>query len=225
MTETTQPDVDSDINSDTDTDNGIGIDTDAASDAVTPKAAWARRVTDWVEPKNVIIAVLPLVGVGRYGWAGLGWAAFAALFAAVIPTWFIRRGMRRGQWEDRHVGQRQRRLIVIPFIMLSVLTSFAVMLLLDAPADMAAMVLAMFAALVPIMVITVWWKISIHTAVASGAVTCLAIALGPWWLLLYPLVALIGWSRVVLRDHTTAQTLAGTVVGALTAGLTFWAAR
>ncbi|MFF1870876.1 phosphatase PAP2 family protein [Streptomyces sp. CB03911] len=189
------------------------------------ETTWARRVTDGVEPKNVIIAVLPLVGVLRYGWTGLGWALFAALFAAVIPTWFIRRGMRKGQWEDRHVGRRQRRLVVIPFIMLSVLTSFAVMLWTGAPTDMTAMVLAMFAALVPIMVITVWWKISIHTAVASGAVACLAIALGPWWLVLYPLVVVIGWSRVVLRDHTRAQTVAGALVGALSAGLTFWAAR
>ncbi|MFF3598333.1 phosphatase PAP2 family protein [Kitasatospora indigofera] len=186
---------------------------------------WARRVTDGVEPKNVIIAVLPLVGALRYGWTGLGWALFAALFAAVIPTWFIRRGMRKGQWEDRHVGRRQRRLVVIPFIMLSVLTSFAVMLWAGAPDDMTAMVLAMFAALVPIMVITVWWKVSIHTAVASGAVVCLAIALGAWWLLLYPLVVVIGWSRVVLRDHTRAQTVAGALVGAVSAGLTFWYAR
>ncbi|GGV31864.1 hypothetical protein GCM10010495_55600 [Kitasatospora herbaricolor] len=189
------------------------------------ETTWARRVTDGVEPKNVIIAVLPLVGVLRYGWTGLGWALFAALFAAVIPTWFIRRGMRKGRWEDRHVGRRRRRLVVIPFIMLSVLTSFAVMLWTGAPGDMTAMVLAMFAALVPIMVITVWWKVSIHTAVASGAVVCLAIALGPWWLLLYPLVVVIGWSRVVLRDHTRAQTVVGALVGALSAGLTFWAAR
>lgn len=186
---------------------------------------WARRVTDGVEPKNVIIAVLPLIGALRYGWTGLGWALFAALFAAVIPTWFIRRGMRKGQWEDRHVGRWQRRLVVIPFIMLSVLTSFAVMLWADAPDDMTAMVLAMFAALVPIMVITVWWKVSVHTAVASGAVVCLAIALGAWWLLLHPLVVLIGWSRVVLRDHTRAQTVAGALVGAVSAGLTFWYAR
>ncbi|GAA2742857.1 MULTISPECIES: hypothetical protein [Kitasatospora] len=193
--------------------------------ATTEPTTWARRVTDGVEPKNVIMAVLPVVGIGRYGWVGLAWAAFAALFAAVIPTWFIRKGMRRGSWEDRHVGQRQRRLIVIPFIMASVLLSFVVMVWLKAPTDMTAMVAAMFASLVPIVVITVWWKVSVHTAVASGAVVCLAIALGPWWLLLLPLVPVIGWSRVVLRDHTLAQTIVGAVVGAVTAGLTFWAAR
>ncbi|MFF3005705.1 hypothetical protein ACFVTF_23160 [Kitasatospora sp. NPDC057940] len=199
--------------------------TTEATTAPTSRTIWARRVTDGVEPKNVIIAMLPLMGVIRYGWTGLGWAAFAALFAAVIPTMFIQRGIRKGTLEDRHVGHRQRRLTVIPFIMGSVATSFAVMLWLDAPADLTAMVLAMFASLVPILVITVWWKVSVHTAVAAGAVVCLGIALGPLWLLLAPLVAAIGWSRVVLRDHTTAQTIVGAVVGALTAGLAFWAAR
>lgn len=193
--------------------------------STAPETAWARRVTDGVEPKNVIIAVLPVLGAFRYGLAGIGWGLFAVLFAAVIPTWFIKHGMRRGRWEDRHVGQRQRRLVVIPFIMLSVLTSLGVMLWAGAPSDMTAMVVAMFAALVPIMVITVWWKVSVHTAVASGAIACLAIALGPWWLLLYPLVAAIAWSRVVLRDHTLAQTIVGAVVGAVSAGLAFWASR
>ncbi|MFJ5925448.1 hypothetical protein ACIQF6_22850 [Kitasatospora sp. NPDC092948] len=193
----------------------------------TPAAetSWATRITNGVEPKNVIIAVLPLIGVVRYGWTGLAWAAFAALFAAVIPTWFIARGVRRGNIEDRHVGQRRRRLVVIPFIMASVLVSLLTMIFLDAPADMTAMVLAMFASLVPIMVITVWWKVSVHTAVLSGAIVCTAIALGPWWLLLLPGVALVGWSRVVLRDHTPAQTAVGTLVGAVAAGLAFWAAR
>ncbi|MFD7597545.1 phosphatase PAP2 family protein [Kitasatospora sp. NPDC059812] len=199
--------------------------TTEATTAPTSRTIWARRVTDGVEPKNVIIAMLPLIGVIRYGWTGLGWAAFAALFAAVIPTMFIQRGIRKGTLEDRHVGHRQRRLTVIPFIMGSVATSFAVMLWLDAPADLTAMVLAMFASLVPILVITVWWKVSVHTAVAAGAVVCLGIALGPLWLLLAPLVAAIGWSRVVLRDHTTAQTIVGAAVGALTAGIVFWAAR
>ncbi|MDH6578315.1 hypothetical protein [Kitasatospora sp. MAP5-34] len=193
--------------------------------ASTPETVWARRVTDGVEPKNVIIAVLPVLGTLRYGLTGLGWGLFAVIFAAILPTWFIKRGMRQGHWEDRHVGQRQRRLVVIPFIMLSVLASLGVMLWAGAPADMTAMVVAMFAALVPIMVITVWWKVSVHTAVASGAVACLAIALGPWWLLTYPLVAAIAWSRVVLRDHTLAQTVVGAVVGAVSAGLAFWASR
>ncbi|MEU3570812.1 hypothetical protein AB0E96_20680 [Kitasatospora sp. NPDC036755] len=196
-----------------------------AAPTSTGRTAWARRITDGLEPKNVILVLLPLLGGLRYGWTGIGWALFAVLFAAVVPTLIIRQGMRKGTVADRHVGQRKRRMTVFPLIMGSVLLSFAVMIGLDAPADLTALVLAMFASLVPILVITAWWKVSVHTAVATGAVVCLAIALGPLWLLLSPLVPLIGWSRVVLRDHTTAQTVVGTVVGALTAGLTFWLAR
>ncbi|MFD5436777.1 phosphatase PAP2 family protein [Kitasatospora sp. NPDC127067] len=198
---------------------------EAAPAAPTSRTIWARRITDGLEPKNVIVALLPVLGGLRYGLPGIGWALFAILFAAVVPTLIIRHGMRKGTVADRHVGHRQRRLTVFPLIMGSVLLSFAVMIGLDAPADLTALVLAMFASLVPILVITAWWKVSVHTAVATGAVVCLAIALGPLWLLLAPLVPAIGWSRVVLRDHTAAQTVVGAVVGALTAGLTFWLAR
>ncbi|MFE7190603.1 hypothetical protein [Kitasatospora sp. NPDC057541] len=193
--------------------------------APTPATSWARRITDGLEPKNVIIAMLLLLGGARYGWTGLAWAAFAALFTAVIPTLLIQYGMRRGTVDDRHVGNRSRRLTLFPLIMVSVAIGLTGMFLAHAPRDLTAVVLAMFASLVPILVITAWWKVSVHTAVASGAVVCLAVALGAWWLLLLPLVAVIGWSRVVLRDHTVAQTVVGTAVGALSAGLTFWAAR
>ncbi len=202
-----------------------GAGAPGAEAAPGARGGWARRITDGVEPKNVVLTVLPLIGVVRYGWSGLAWAAFAALFAAVLPTWFIRRGMRRGSIEDRHVGRRRRRLVVLPVVMGSVLAGLLAMLLLDAPADLTAMVLAMFASLVPLLVITAWWKVSVHTAVVCGAVVCTAIALGPWWLLALPAVVPVGWSRVVLRDHTPAQTVVGALVGAATAGLVFWSAR
>jgi membrane-associated phospholipid phosphatase len=69
--------------------------------------------------------------------------------------------------------------------------------------------------------ITTVWKISIHCAVASGSVTILALFYGPWLLAAYTLVALTGWSRVVLKDHTTAQVVAGSVLGAFAAVVTY----
>jgi membrane-associated phospholipid phosphatase len=49
----------------------------------------------------------------------------------------------------------------------------------------------------------------------------LIIVFGPWLVLGATLVALIGWSRVRLADHTVPQVLAGTVVGAGLAAVTF----
>ncbi|MFE6840910.1 phosphatase PAP2 family protein [Streptomyces sp. NPDC057705] len=44
---------------------------------------------------------------------------------------------------------------------------------------------------------------------------------GAWTLLAYAAVAVVSWSRVELEDHTTAQVLAGAVVGGAVAAGTF----
>lgn len=109
--------------------------------------------------------------------------------------------------------------------MASVICGMALMLVLDAPSEMIALVAAMLASLVVILAITVFWKVSVHTAVSSGAILMLALSYGPWFLALYPLVALVGWSRLVLRDHTLAQVLVGTALGAAVASATFLSLR
>jgi membrane-associated phospholipid phosphatase len=69
--------------------------------------------------------------------------------------------------------------------------------------------------------VTVVWKISIHCAVASGSVAILALTFGPLALCGYVLVALLGWSRVAVKDHTVAQVVAGAVLGAGAAALAY----
>jgi membrane-associated phospholipid phosphatase len=69
--------------------------------------------------------------------------------------------------------------------------------------------------------ITTVWKISIHCAVAAGSVTILALLLGPWVAPGYLLVGLTAWSRVVLKDHTAAQVVAGSLLGAAAAAVTY----
>jgi membrane-associated phospholipid phosphatase len=83
----------------------------------------------------------------------------------------------------------------------------------------------MLVTLAGLMAITVKWKISVHSAVSSGAVAMLALAYGPWMLAGYVLVALVGWSRIALRDHTPAQVVAGAALGAAIAFATFAALR
>jgi membrane-associated phospholipid phosphatase len=46
------------------------------------------------------------------------------------------------------------------------------------------------------------------------SVAILALSSGPLMLPLYVLVALLGWSRVAVKDHTVAQVVAGAVLGA-----------
>lgn len=182
---------------------------------------WARLVTDGLEPKNWIVAVTLLVGWWADGPPGLAWGAFAVLFAAVVPVLVIRYGIRRGSWADRHLVVRRQRLVVMPFILASVLAGTFLMRALGAPTELIALVAAMVVAMALLLVITTVWKVSVHTAVASGSVLVLALTYGPGWLAAYALVGLVGWSRVALRDHTRGQVLVGGTLGALVAGAVF----
>jgi len=70
------------------------------------------------------------------------------------------------------------------------------------------------------LLINIWWKISVHSAGAGGIIGALiAFSLlfnfNPvWWLSLCILIAgLVGSSRMLLRQHTLWQVLAGTFLG------------
>jgi membrane-associated phospholipid phosphatase len=184
-----------------------------------------RSAAEWVtyllEPKNWIIATTLAVGWHADGAAGLGWGVVAGVFAAVLPTAFINRGIRRGRWDDRNVGAKGPRLIVLSFIIASVAAGLALLVGFGAPGALSGYIGCMLGSVALLATITTVWKISIHCAVASGSVTILALLFGPWLAPAYLLVALTAWSRIVLKDHTIAQVVAGSVLGAVAAAVTY----
>ncbi|MEU6398182.1 hypothetical protein [Streptomyces virginiae] len=181
----------------------------------------ARLVTDGLDPKTWIIADTLLIGWHTGRLTGIGWGLLGCLFAAGIPLAFIKYGIHRGRWADRHVGQRPQRILVMAFAGASVATGTLLLWLLGAPRTMIALIAAMLVTLAALLAVTPAWKISVHAGVSSGSVAMLAMTYGPGLLLVYPVVALVGWSRVRLRDHTLAQALAGTTLGAAAAAGTF----
>ena len=183
--------------------------------------AVAATATYLLEPKNWIIATVVGVGWHYGGRGGLAWGLVAALFAAIVPTVFISRGVRSGRWDDRNVGARGPRLLVLGFILGSVAVGLAVLAAGGAPRQLTWYVACMLASVAVLAAITAAWKISIHCAVASGAVTLLMLLYGPWVTPAYLLVAVTAWSRVELRDHTAAQVVAGTVLGAAAAAASY----
>ncbi|WP_327411636.1 hypothetical protein [Streptomyces sp. NBC_01233] len=185
----------------------------------------ARLITDGLDPKTWIIADTLLIGWHTSRLAGIGWGLVGCLFAAVVPLAFIKYGIRRGRWADRHVGQRQQRIVVMAFIIASVATGTLLLWAFSAPRTMIALTAAMLVTLAALLAVTPAWKISVHAAVSSGSVAMLAIVHGPWTLLGYAAVAVVSWSRVALKDHTVAQVLAGAAVGEAVAAATFALAR
>ena len=119
------------------------------------------------------------------------------------------------------MGARRPRLIVLAFITASVAAGLILLVVLGAPRILTGYLAFMLASVAVLAAVTTVWKISIHCAVASGSVAVLALTYGPLVLAGYALVALLGWSRVALADHTVAQVVAGSVLGAGAAALAY----
>jgi membrane-associated phospholipid phosphatase len=181
----------------------------------------AARVSYLLEPKNWIIATTLAIGWRAEGARGLAWGAVAAIFAGVLPMIFISRGVRTGRLDDRYVGAKRPRLVVLSFIVASVAAGLALLTLFGAPGELSGYLACMLGSVAVLAAITTVWKISIHCAVAAGSVTILALLAGPWVTPAYLLVALTAWSRVVLKDHTTAQVIAGSLLGVAAAFMTY----
>ncbi|MEU9731335.1 hypothetical protein [Streptomyces sp. NPDC048002] len=197
---------------------GLSDDASAEASARGPvprgEARGARLLSDVGEPRNWMLVLTPLFGWRAAGPAGLGWAMFAAVFTAVLPTLILHLGERRRWWHDRRMRRRQDRLLAAPAVLTSVLAGAVPLYVYEAPVPVSAFVTAMVAVLLALLPVTFLWKVSVHSAVASGALAVLAAEFGPWALVTAPLVVLIGWSRVRLRCHTPGQVAVGLLIGA-----------
>lgn len=190
-------------------------------------APFARAATEMLAPAALVAALLMLLGWysdGRGG-KGLLLGAVAGVFESLIPFGYILWQVRAGRITDHHIRLREQRMGPLLFALASAAVGLVVMLGFDAPTALVAGVVAGGAGLLVSLVVSRWWKMSIHAAVAAGACAIVFEMFGPIGLVCAPAVAVVGWSRVALRDHTVPQVIVGAIVGALVAGTVFGAFR
>jgi membrane-associated phospholipid phosphatase len=70
-----------------------------------------------------------------------------------------------------------------------------------------------------IVLITNWWKVSVHTTAMSGPLVVLAYQFGSTIFPFFGLIPLVGVSRLILKRHTFAQVLVGAAIGVLVTAL------
>lgn len=115
---------------------------------------------------------------------------------------------------------------IIPFLL--VIASYASCLLLmlgmNMPWYLTAIVLAGIWLLTVCTIINMWWRISVHMAgigAVVGGLASFAMLFGynpMWWLCIFILIAgLLGTARMTLQGHSFAEVAAGFVLGLLTA--------
>ncbi|WP_433789518.1 phosphoesterase PA-phosphatase [Actinoplanes sp. CA-252034] len=189
----------------------------------------ARLLTEVLSPAVLVAGILFAVA-----WASvespmsaLVMGVIAAAAASFLPIAYILYGVRRGAWTDRHVGVRAQRTLPMLVCLGSTACGTLALAAVGAPRDLLALIGCMAVALMVATPITLLarWKISIHSLVAAGTAVTFTVVFGWALLFTWPLAGAVGWSRVHLRDHTTAQVLAGALVGACATGLLYPALR
>ncbi len=144
-------------------------------------------------------------------------------FTILLPTLLIH-GYRRYQgWTPAEIGQKERRMIPYIVAILSYFSCYYLMSIMRIPQFMANILVAALMIQVVCAIINVWWKISTHTAGIGGfAGALLAFSIlfsfNPlWWFCVIMIIAgMVGTSRMILRQHSLTQVVAGFLVGCVT---------
>lgn len=140
------------------------------------------------------------------------WAGTYVALAVLAPVLYLVYLQRSGRITDLDVQVRQQRFRPMILALACGAAGWIVLVLGAAPLALVAVACALWLQMLIIFWVTLRWKISVHSAAAGGVAILL------WHLLGTPLplllgVPLIAWSRVRLRRHTLAQTVAGALLG------------
>ena len=148
------------------------------------------------------------------------------LFTILLPTVSIHLYRRYQGWNLIELGHRERRMVPYIISIVCYFTCIYLMERLHMPHFMSAIIIAALLLQIVCAIINVWWKISTHTAAiggVGGALFAFAEYLGfnpVWWLCLVFFVAgLLGTCRMILRQHSLAQVVAGFWVGFICAAI------
>lgn len=143
-----------------------------------------------------------------------GCAAAYIVLAICAPLLVLFYMLYHGSVSDLDVTQRHERLI--PFI--TALGGAAVacgyLYYTEAPQLLLRFAIAHTAVMTLVFLITLYWKISVHSAGIAGVATFFSAVIG-FPLIAFAPVLLVGWSRVYLGRHTVGQVCAGGVLGGL----------
>ena len=147
------------------------------------------------------------------------------LFTILMPTFFIHLYRRYQGWTLFELSNKRRRLIPYLISICCYVTCIQVLNALNIFQFVSTIVFAALMVQIVCGLITIWWKISTHTAAIGGMAGTLIVfaeifGFNPaWWLCLILVVAgVLGSARMILRQHTLAQVAVGFLVGMATAG-------
>lgn len=141
-------------------------------------------------------------------------------FTCLVPLITLLVMIRIGHVKDLDVSDRSERFTPYIYTIASMVFWCIFLHQIQMPLFMRISAIASVIVLVITALVTLWWKISIHSASAGGA---LAMIIGmliqyevePWWFLIIAILCcwLLMLARIRLQAHTPLQTVCGFLLG------------
>jgi len=195
----------------------------ATNGAIRLKNRTATWVTEVLQPPVVVSLQLLISPLSQPGFPGtIGYGALAALFVCVLPLVALLVLVRLGKVTDHHVSDRKQRAPVLLMALGSIAVGLLVLNAVGAPPAVVAMVLAVVGGVAVMAAVSPFWKMSGHAAAMSCAAVVSVLMLGTAWAPLLLLIPAVSWSRVVLRAHSLAQVVAGSLFGGVVMAGIWW---
>lgn len=194
-----------------------------SSGSIRARNHTARWLTEVFQPPVVVSIQLLISPLTEAGFPGtMGYGALAALFVCVLPLVVLLVLVRLGKVTDHHVSDRRQRAPVLLMALACIAVGLLVLDTVNAPQSVTAMVLAVVGGVAVLAVVSPFWKMSGHAAAVSCAAVVSVLMLGAAWAPLLLLIPAVSWSRVVLRAHSLAQVVAGSLFGGLVMAGIWW---
>lgn len=187
--------------------------TEAESRSKAPAECLAHWVSQVFSPPVMGMLALGVVLASIEEPSGWQWAGLYLLIAMVPPAAFLAWQVHRGRVTDLDVQVREQRH---PSQLVAVAASalaWAILRIGQAPMILQLVAIAATLQWFLIYVITLRWKISVHSAAATAVTWLLLWCLGGVATPMAVVPPFVAWSRVRLRRHTPAQTVAGIALG------------
>ncbi len=181
--------------------------------ALTETDILARYVSTILSPFVIAVPFVFLVAYAPNEPDALLSAALTLFFLSIGPLLYILIGMRLGKFTDFDVSVRSQRTGPLLFSSISSLIGYLVLATIHGPKNLESVLLIAVINSTLLLLISFWWKMSMHTMSLASAVTMLSMLYGYLMLPAFLLVILVSWSRVVLRRHTLAQVTIGSFMG------------
>jgi len=175
----------------------------------------ARTISYLLAPATISVPMILLLAFyqARNIASALAYGIITLFFLSIGPFAYILLGVRLGKLSDVDVSRRSERAGPFLFGLCSVCLGWFALMLLHGPTLLITLLLLTVVSGMVMMIITLWWKISLHASSLAAAATMLTVLYGAIMLPAFVLLVLVSWSRIVLRRHTPAQVVAGSLLG------------